>query len=75
MTDSEILLSETPTKKGIIYHRVLASGVTSGIELTTEIYTIPIKNDLYALTLVLNTKDYNKIRGVTDKIMESFELK
>lgn len=73
--NSKIIISEITNKKGLKYHSIIASGEMSGLNFVTKIYTFPSNNNLYTLTLVSKAEDYEKIKVVSNKIMDSFYLK
>ena len=75
LENSKLILSEIITEKGISYHKLIVSGESNGMNFITRIHTIPIKSNLFTLTLVSKAKDYENIETVSNEIMNSFSLK
>lgn len=75
LDDSKIILTEIINEKGISYHKLLVKGHSGGMNFISRIHTIPFENNLFTLTLVSQTEDYENIKTVSNQIMNSFTLK
>ncbi|MGJ8591825.1 MAG: hypothetical protein ACSHXF_04720 [Aquaticitalea sp.] len=75
LNNPKIIVSEIINKNGFTYHYIRTTGETNGMNFQTKIYTYPVKNNLFTLTLVSKAEDYENIRVISSKIMDSFSIK
>lgn len=75
LSNSRIIESKIVDENKLIYHKIIAVGETSGMKFKTKIQTYIINNYLYTLTLVSLDEDYESIKVISNKIMDSFLLK
>tara|TARA_B100002049_G_C16025778_1_gene352314 strand:- start:493 stop:1008 length:516 start_codon:yes stop_codon:yes gene_type:complete len=75
LNNPKIISSEIANKNGLTYHKILVKGEASGMNFQTKVYTFLTDTNLYTLTLVSKLEDYDKIKIVSDKIMDSFSVK